>query len=274
LAQDGASAYHQREPKTHLRAMMATRYASATSLAHTPSHSQLMAGMPQRIIPSPTAAQQQQPVTPSSTATSPSGGPAALTTAARTVPPAVPAQIGAPHAAQAARIPQGVHSWTPQAVVPAEGLQVEIHRRQAAEARVRELEALVLRLRQRVSVLERKRSGSARATGDHGKHVDDAFLGDEDAQVEDPIDRAICEYLDRNQDFPVSIQKVAPNYYVFGDRGTVYVTQRGEHIVVRVGGGFKSLQVFMDERALMVTRDNATALAEKTQQGQSAAVAA
>merc|ERR1719324_857221 len=69
---------------------------------------------------------------------------------------------------------------------------------------------------------------------------------------EDPIDVAISEYLAKNPDFPVSVTKLAPNYYVFGDRGQVYVTQRGEHIVVRVGGGYKSLQVFMDERALMV----------------------
>lgn len=97
--------------------------------------------------------------------------------------------------------------------------------------------------------------------------------GGVELKKDDPIDQAICEYLERNPDFPVSIQKVADNYYVFGDRGTVYVTKRGEHIVVRVGGGFKSLQVFMDERALMVTRENATALNERAQ-GQSAAVAA
>merc|ERR1719163_1117802 len=76
--------------------------------------------------------------------------------------------------------------------------------------------------------------------------------------AEDPIDVAISEYLAKNQDFPVSVTKLAPNYYVFGDRGQVYVTQRGEHIVVRVGGGYKSLQVFMDERALMVKEAAAT----------------
>ena len=85
-------------------------------------------------------------------------------------------------------------------------------------------------------------------------HYNNHHHDDVDDEEEDPIDSAICEYLERNPDFPVSIQKVASNHYVFGDRGTVYVTQRGEHIVVRVGGGFKSLQVFMDERALMVTR--------------------
>jgi len=137
-------------------------------------------------------------------------------------------------------------------------LQAEISRRQAAEARVRELESLVARLRGRISTLEGKRTVSP------PKHAE---AEREEVTVDDPIDRAICEYLERNPDFPVSIQKVAPNYYVFGDRGTVYVTQRGEHIVVRVGGGFKSLQVFMDERALMVTRDSAGALAEKTQNG-------
>lgn len=138
-------------------------------------------------------------------------------------------------------------------------LQAEINRRQAAEARVRELEALVTRLRQRITSLEGKRTAGSETR----RGVEDIDHGHEDLIIDDPIDRAICEYLERNPDFPVSIQKVAPNYYVFGDRGTVYVTQRGEHIVVRVGGGFKSLQVFMDERALMVTRDAASALSEK-----------
>merc|ERR1712224_450510 len=137
-------------------------------------------------------------------------------------------------------------------------LQTEISRRQAAEARVRDLEALVTRLRQRIVVLEGKRASPSDVKQQY-------FEAEEDGMLDDPIDRTICEYLERNPDFPVSVQKVAPNYYVFGDRGTVYVTQRGEHIVVRVGGGFKSLQVFMDERALMVTREAAAALSEKSQ---------
>jgi len=156
-------------------------------------------------------------------------------------------------------------------------LQAEIVRRQAAEARVRDLEALVARLRQRIGTLEggkrppgggggsgggSQRSGS-KQTSQSIEPVEERE--DDGIGLDDPIDRTICEYLERNPDFPVSVQKVAPNYYVFGDRGTVYVTQRGEHIVVRVGGGFKSLQVFMDERALMVTREAAAALAEKTQ---------
>jgi len=167
---------------------------------------------------------------------------------------------------------------TPAAGAESAALQAEIARRQAAESRVRELEALVAKLRGRLAVLEGRREGSPghgghgdtgrrhrcetppsanRDRGDHGNSSGVDPIG------EDPIDVAICEYLERNPDFPVSIQKVAPNYYVFGDRGTVYVTKRGEHIVVRVGGGFKSLQVFMDERALMVTRENAAALSEK-----------
>lgn len=135
-------------------------------------------------------------------------------------------------------------------------LQAEIARRQAAEARVRELEALVARLRLRIDMLEGGRPVPI-------KQRAIAEMEEEESAIDDPIDRAICEYLERNPDFPVSVQKVAPNYYVFGDRGTVYVTQRGEHIVVRVGGGYKSLQVFMDERALMVTREAAAALTER-----------
>jgi len=159
-------------------------------------------------------------------------------------------------------------------------LQAEITRRQAAETRVRELEALVAKLRGRLATLEGRREGSpphggGAGSGENGrrhrcetppsarKGADHSHDHSADAAGEDPIDVAICEYLERNPDFPVSIQKVANNYYVFGDRGTVYVTKRGEHIVVRVGGGFKSLQVFMDERALMVTRDNAAALSDK-----------
>lgn len=161
-------------------------------------------------------------------------------------------------------------------------LQAEIARRQAAEARVRELEAMVAQLQQRVAALEsgsggrpprkagegRAASASPRASkvaaSSAAASADKGMSMEASKPTEDPIDRAICEYLERNPDFPVSIQKVAHNYYVFGDRGTVYATQRGDHIVVRVGGGYKSLQVFMDERALMVTRETATALAEKT----------
>lgn len=149
----------------------------------------------------------------------------------------------------------------PHNAVDAPGdLQAEILRRQAAESRVQALEALVSQLRQRIAMLEEKRGIPA------DKHSMVPMEMEEDGgMLDDPIDRTICEYLERNPDFPVSVQKVAPNYYVFGDRGTVYVTQRGEHIVVRVGGGFKSLQVFMDERALMVTREAAAALSEKMQ---------
>lgn len=166
----------------------------------------------------------------------------------------VPPQVRALGEAQ-----QVISTPAPGPTISDSQLQVEVYRRQAAEARVRELEALVTRLRQRISSLEGKRTSGPEPR--RGEEVMDST--NEDMIIDDPIDRAICEYLERNPDFPVSIQKVAPNYYVFGDRGTVYVTQRGEHIVVRVGGGFKSLQVFMDERALMVTREAATALSEK-----------
>jgi len=164
--------------------------------------------------------------------------------------------------------------WNP----PAQGgtsdaLQAETQRRQAAEARVRELEALVTRLRSRISSLEAsKRALIANSGGENGNRTkrQDAVVSaetvDDTGPDDDAIDKAIRAYLDRNPDFPVSIQKVAPNHYTFGDRGTVYVTQRGDHIVVRVGGGFKSLQVFMDERALMLTREAAGAVSEKANQ--------
>lgn len=126
------------------------------------------------------------------------------------------------------------------------------------------MEALVGRLRQRIGVLEGGKRPSAADAKQQALDLE-VMEPEDNGMLRDPIDRSICEYLERNPDFPVSVQKVAPNYYVFGDRGTVYVTQRGEHIVVRVGGGFKSLQVFMDERALMVTREAAAALVEKNQ---------
>jgi len=158
-------------------------------------------------------------------------------------------------------------------------LQVEVARRQAAEARVRELEALVSKLRGRLSTLEERRTGSPRRGPDSPRPCADNRRSESPRpssveRIDDPIDRAICAYLERNPDFPVSIQKVARNYYVFGDRGTVYVTQRGEHIVVRVGGGFKSLQVFMDERALMVQQANNISVVSEKSQSQIAAVAA
>jgi len=140
-------------------------------------------------------------------------------------------------------------------------LQAEVRRRQAAEDRVQDLEGLVARLRQRIAALEGKRQPN-----DAKQRALDLVEPEDNGMLSDPIDRSICEYLERNPDFPVSVQKVAPNHYVFGDRGTAYVTQRGEHIVVRVGGGFKSLQVFMDERALMVTREAAAALVEKNRE--------
>lgn len=165
-------------------------------------------------------------------------------------------------------------SWAPlaQGAISGDILQAEIVRRQAAEARVRDLEALVGRLRHRIVGLEAARRREGVAGGKNGvvKAGVDALP---EMQPDDAIDQAICEYLERNPDFPVSIQKVAPNYYVFGDRGTVYVTQRGEQFVVRIGGGYKSLQVFMDERALMLTRETAAALSERAA-AVSAAVAA
>eukprot|EP00928_Gymnodinium_smaydae_P086798 TRINITY_DN71221_c0_g1_i1.p2 TRINITY_DN71221_c0_g1~~TRINITY_DN71221_c0_g1_i1.p2 ORF type:complete len:290 (+),score=61.81 TRINITY_DN71221_c0_g1_i1:72-941(+) len=163
-------------------------------------------------------------------------------------------------------------------------LEVEIARRQAAEARARELEALVAQLRRRIANLEagggatrgarggaspRGRQGSQPPATSRQRKSGPATNGaatakEEEMPLDDPIDRSICEYLERHPDFPVPIQKVAQNNYVFGDRGTVYITQRGQHTVVRVGGGFKSLQVFMDERALMVTGDTAAALSQKS----------
>jgi putative component of toxin-antitoxin plasmid stabilization module len=130
-------------------------------------------------------------------------------------------------------------------------LQTESEARKAAESRVRELEAQVDQLKKRAGDLQNGKPGARRAPNkQRGASPVRGDIGSARAG-DDPIDAAICEYLERNPDFPVLIQKVAPNYYVFGERGTIYVTQRGDHIVVRVGGGFKSLQVFMDERALM-----------------------
>ncbi|CAE7597955.1 unnamed protein product [Symbiodinium sp. CCMP2456] len=141
-----------------------------------------------------------------------------------------------------------------QGIVPGQvdGLQAEVARRKAAESRVQELEALVARLQNRVAVLEGKPKGGPRRSVPARKQGVDTQVYAEDDEEEDSIDTAIRTYLEHNPDFPVSIQKVAPNYYVFGDRGTVYIQQRGEHVVVRVGGGYKSLQVFMDARAQVV----------------------
>lgn len=72
------------------------------------------------------------------------------------------------------------------------------------------------------------------------------------AEPEDAIDAAILGYLERNPGFPVSVNKLAPHHYVFGDRGTVFLTKRGHQVLARVGGGYKKLKNFMDERALMV----------------------
>jgi len=175
---------------------------------------------------------------------------------------------------------QQPHSWTPAtpappaAPAPDPRLEAEIARRTAAEARVRELEALVGRLKSRIVKLEGSQTRRGGTTdGSATKNAGPTTTASVEVPRDSPIDKAIGIYLERNPDFPVSIQKIAPNHYVFGDRGAVYVTQRGEHIVVRVGGGFKSLQVFMDERALMVTREHASTLAERSG-GHGAAAAA
>lgn len=213
--------------------------------------------------------------------------------AATPVPAGYPIALSGRYSPQTPTAPPGIISQTHIGLKPValaapattanSSLQAEIARRQAAEARVRELEGVVAQLQHRVAILEsgngrspRKAAGgrSASAGPRVSKVVTPSTAASSPAAkstsvdtaakpTEDPIDRAICEYLERNPDFPVSIQKVAHNYYVFGDRGTVFATQRGDHIVVRVGGGYKSLQVFMDERALMVTREAAGALSEK-----------
>jgi hypothetical protein len=134
-------------------------------------------------------------------------------------------------------------------------LEHEVARRQAAEAKVRALEAQVAQLQQRLARYEGKRE-RANELPPEPERLPTRDERDEGWTADDAIDQAIWEYLELNPDYPVSIKKVAPNYYSFGDRGTVYLSQRGEHIVVRVGGGFKSLQVFMDERSLMGMRDS------------------
>lgn len=158
----------------------------------------------------------------------------------------------------------------PQAPVSGSVYEAEVARRTVAEARVRELEGLVSKLRGRIASLQvtvrknqQQQQQQHQGTGDPNAGGKDASGAIEPQAPDDAIDQAIRAYLESNPDFPVSVQKVAPNNYVFGDRGNVYVTQRGEHIVVRVGGGFKSLQVFMDERALMLTRDAAGAVSEQ-----------
>jgi len=151
----------------------------------------------------------------------------------------------------------------PETVTGAE-YQAEVLRRQVAENRVRELESLVARLRGRIAQLQVKKGQERGGAGETQPGSKDAVTGGaQSEQPDDAIDLAIRAYLTRNPDFPVCVQKVAPNYYAFGDRGIVYVTQRGAHVVVRVGGGFKSLQVFMDERALMLTCEAAGAVSDR-----------
>eukprot|EP00405_Crypthecodinium_cohnii_P022918 CAMPEP_0206473322 /NCGR_PEP_ID=MMETSP0324_2-20121206/32783_1 /ASSEMBLY_ACC=CAM_ASM_000836 /TAXON_ID=2866 /ORGANISM="Crypthecodinium cohnii, Strain Seligo" /LENGTH=363 /DNA_ID=CAMNT_0053948203 /DNA_START=64 /DNA_END=1155 /DNA_ORIENTATION=+ len=204
---------------------------------------------------------------------------AAAAATAASMSGATPGPPSPPHPMTARASGQGFNRSASSNGLPTSELtpiQVEIQRRQAAEVRVRDLEVLVNQLRRRIAGLEAEKRRTALQTrvmvmAANGAQIpgicnpkDMSIISEPpDMNPDDAIDKAICEYLRRNPDFPVSIQKVAPNYYVFGDRGTVYVTERGRHIVVRVGGGFKSLQVFMDERALMLTRETAGAWSER-----------
>eukprot|EP00930_Biecheleria_cincta_P044995 TRINITY_DN31001_c0_g1_i1.p1 TRINITY_DN31001_c0_g1~~TRINITY_DN31001_c0_g1_i1.p1 ORF type:complete len:243 (-),score=46.47 TRINITY_DN31001_c0_g1_i1:38-766(-) len=183
--------------------------------------------------------------------------------------PSAASSVTAPSQFASVRQTMGTPLTARAAPTPATSLQAEVARRKAAESRVAELEALVDRLRARVATLEGKRPGAEQGRSSPGRRPMGAQKARHEEKEmepeEDAIDEAIRTYLEHNPDFPVSIQKVAPNFYVFGDRGTVFVQQRGAHIVVRVGGGYKSLQVFMDERALMVTRDNAAAVRKQAE---------
>lgn len=119
-------------------------------------------------------------------------------------------------------------------------------RREKAEARVRDLEThvAVLQRRLEVAALSGGLEGGRPAVVEQGQEIPDIYT------ARDPIDSFIRQYLNEHPGYPVSVRKLAPNYYSFGDRGRVHVAQRGEHFVVRVGGGWKSLSTFMDERTL------------------------
>mmetsp|Transcript_81856 Transcript_81856/g.144845 ORF Transcript_81856/g.144845 Transcript_81856/m.144845 type:complete len:603 (+) Transcript_81856:145-1953(+) len=68
----------------------------------------------------------------------------------------------------------------------------------------------------------------------------------------DRIDQTIQEYLDSFPDFYFYVEKLKQGWYKFGKpiSKKVYMKVVGNDIVVRVGGGYKELQKFLDEYRL------------------------
>jgi hypothetical protein len=118
-------------------------------------------------------------------------------------------------------------------------LQWSEDRRAAAEQRIQELTALASKLQSRLDAITT--AGGLDALKPPPPPS---------TEREDGIDRFIRQYLKEHPDYKVQVKKLAPNFYQFGDSGKVYVAKRGEHCVVRVGGGYKSLITYMDERVL------------------------
>ncbi|KAF4701160.1 hypothetical protein FOZ63_017345, partial [Perkinsus olseni] len=69
--------------------------------------------------------------------------------------------------------------------------------------------------------------------------------GKECALRADQIDRAILEYMDTHPEFTISVKKCGPGVYTIGNK-RMRLTTRGELTVVRIGGGYYTLEEYFD----------------------------
>ncbi|KAF4657167.1 hypothetical protein FOL47_008562 [Perkinsus chesapeaki] len=67
----------------------------------------------------------------------------------------------------------------------------------------------------------------------------------ESAARADHIDKAILEYMDTHPEFTVTVKKHEPGVYTIGNR-KMRLTTRGDMVVVRIGGGYHTLEEYFD----------------------------
>jgi hypothetical protein len=65
------------------------------------------------------------------------------------------------------------------------------------------------------------------------------------ASKNDPVDSALADYLNRYSDLPVEFKREEPGVYLFGTRKVIVRLEQGR-IVVRVGGGYMTLEEFVE----------------------------
>merc|ERR1712032_705285 len=73
----------------------------------------------------------------------------------------------------------------------------------------------------------------------------------------DGIDAKLQAYFDQYPDFDLDVKKLRPGWYLFGQPigKKVYIKMNGrDSAVLKIGGGFKALEKFLDEHRLGLLR--------------------